>query len=85
MFIDTVLSPAKSVLSAGLAASNRWKVAVATKPRSKGAAVGGIMLRVYSTPMKNNSAAAKTQGMGWWRGTPNISAAVHFRKWASPT
>lgn len=83
--IHTVLRPARSVLSAGLAARSWWRVVVAANPRSNGSDIDGIMLRVYSTPMKNNSDAAKTQGTGWWRGNANASAAVHFRKWASPT
>lgn len=58
---------------------------MAAKPRSNGSDIGGIMFRVYSTPMKNKSDAAKTQGTGCWRGKPHISAAVHFKKWALPT
>lgn len=78
--MHTVLRPARTVLRAGFDSSKRWRVRVATNPRSKGGDEDGTIRRVYSTPMKNNNEAAKMQGRGWYFTTPNTSLAVNLIK-----
>ncbi|MFS7985365.1 hypothetical protein Hanom_Chr11g00997571 [Helianthus anomalus] len=79
----TVLSPARTVFSVGLATRKRCKYAVATNPISNGGDEGGIIRSVYSTPIKNSNETAKKHGTGWYLNKPNTSDVVHCKNEAS--
>lgn len=60
--MPTVLRAANRVLSSGEEESNWWRRFVATNPKSNGGDEAGIMLSVYSTPIKNSNPSAKRHG-----------------------